>query len=53
MRSTLIRFGAAARSLWRRKASTTVWTATAAALLLPRHDSVTVTAYALCSLPAS
>ena len=33
--------------------STTVWTATAVALLLPGHDSVTVTAYALCSLPAS
>jgi hypothetical protein len=33
--------------------STTVWTATAVALLLPRHDSATVTAYALCSLPAS
>jgi hypothetical protein len=33
--------------------STTVWTATAVALLLARHDSVTVTAYALCSLPAS
>ena len=33
--------------------STTVWTATAAALLMGRRDTMTVTAYALCSLPSS
>lgn len=33
--------------------SATEWSATAQALLLPRHDGMTVTAYALCSLRSS